>query len=287
MSEGRTPHAFRLGGTNISHDVVARDDSRDETMTTSFNQNQRRHVKIGDATIYIEEHGHRDNLALVLLHGGMGNLSDFSALIEPLSENHHVVAIDSRGHGRSTLGSARLTYEQLTRDVIAIADALALPRFGVVGFSDGGIVGYRLALDYPSRISHLVTLGAPNTLPQSTEKLLAGVTAQNWDAKFPETKVQYEALNPEPDFERWVKASQQMWLDRSGYPGERVATIHIPTLIIRGDDDHLFSLDEAVELRKRIAKSRLLNVPFASHTVGTDQAETCGRAIKQFLASGE
>jgi pimeloyl-ACP methyl ester carboxylesterase len=223
---------------------------------------------------------------LLLLHGGMGTVDDWALLARQLA-HRTLIALDARGHGASTLGEARLTYAQLHADVVAVLDQLEIPRVVVVGFSDGGIVGYRLALHASQRVERLITIGGPQRLSDAARPVLQKVTAASWDAKFPETRRRYDELNPEPEFERFIDASKSMWLDDSrttGYPGDDVRAIHQPTLIVRGDQDHLYSLDEAIELRRSIKEASLLHVPFAAHD-SSAQVEVVAAGIRAFLSA--
>jgi len=66
-----------------------------------------------------------------------------------------VIAIDSRGHGRSTLGAQKLRYELIASDVIAVLDQLRIPKVDLIGWSDGGIIGLELAIEHPRCINRL------------------------------------------------------------------------------------------------------------------------------------
>jgi hypothetical protein len=71
---------------------------------------------------------------VVLLHGGMASSDTWASQVPALVRSHHrVVLIDSRGHGRSTLGSKPLSYELMEGDVLAVMDALGLAKADVVG----------------------------------------------------------------------------------------------------------------------------------------------------------
>jgi len=253
---------------------------------TRFSHGNGRTLAIDGADIYCEITGNEQGRPLVLLHGGMGNIEDFNPFVAGLGA-FRLIGIDSRGHGASTLGKAPLTYARLEQDLVAVLDHLSLTRTAVLGFSDGGIVAYRLAIHQPLRVERLITIGAPNNRSEDTVPILERVTAESWNEKFPETKPLYRRLNPQPDFEAFVAASKKLWLDESpaGYPGMAVKGIRCPTLIVRGDEDHLFSLAEAVELRTLIADSQLLHLPKAGHTAFDDSREMCLLGVKQFLGT--
>jgi pimeloyl-ACP methyl ester carboxylesterase len=241
-------------------------------------------LNVEGAEIYFESIGDDRGPPLVLLHGGMGHIEDFNAFVEGLSD-FRLIGVDARGHGKSTMGTAGLSYERLEKDLAAVLAHLAITRATILGFSDGGIVGYRFAINQPSRVERLITIGGPCSLPDDTAAILESVTAESWSGKFPESVAAYQKHNPQPDFAAFVAASKKMWLDESaaGYPGRGVKAIRCPTLIVRGDQDPLFSLPEAVELRTLIPSSQLLNLPEAGHVAFDDSRQMCLLGVRQFL----
>lgn len=246
-------------------------------------------LDVGGAKIYVEVCGNPEGPPLLMLHGGFGTIEDFNVFLPSLSSDFKILGIDSRGHGKSTLGSEELTYEALQKDVLKVLEHLGIDAVSIIGFSDGGIVGYRLAALTSLKVEKLVTIGASWRLlsDDPVREILSKVTAASWRTKFPETYEAYQRLNPEPDFEAFAGSSVRMWLDSSasGYPGELVEKISCPLLIVRGDDDHLVSLGDIAELRGRVEGSKLLNVPFAGHVAYEDQQEIFLIGLRQFLSS--
>ena len=255
----------------------------------TFDHRSGQHLEMDGARIYYEVRGSESDPPLLLLHGGVGDIEDFAPVVARLAGRHRLIGIDSRGHGRSTLGTSPLSYAVLQRDVARITAHLGLSRYGVIGFSDGGIVGLRLACSTPSGVERLVVIGASESIAADadTRKLLGSVTGESWRKKFPGMYAKYQALNPEPDFDAFIGALTQMWTDTSerGYPGAAVAHVTCPLLVIRGDDDHLVSRAEAVGLTERVRGAHLLNVPFAGHEAHKDQADLVMRGLNTFLAA--
>src|SRR6185312_1476783 len=182
------------------------------------------------AAIYYETHGDAKDPVLLLLHGGLGNIEDFNGILPLLRGRFRIVGIDSRGHGRSTLGSRPLTYESLQHDAERIIAELAPDKFSILGFSDGGIVAYRLAAMQALRIERVATIGAHWELPPGdpTRELLSGVTPERWRSLFPNSYKRYQQLNPAPGFDTLVHAVRTMWLDdgATGYPDDAVDRIN-------------------------------------------------------------
>ena len=214
-------------------------------------------------------------------------MEDMANLHQQLYANFKVIKVDSRGHGRSTLGNEKLTYERIQQDVEQILQHLHIDTLSVLGFSDGGIVAYRLAAFTRLNIKKIVTIGATwhfkNT--EAIRPIFEKLTAKGWKEKFPETVKLYEKLNPEPDFEKLVAAAKAMWLDpgNSGHPNAAVSRITAPMLIIRGDKDHLTTAEGTIELSQIVKTAHLFIVPFAAHDAFNQQAEVIGKLVVAFL----
>ena len=254
----------------------------------NFDHRSGKHLEINGAKIYFEVTGNESSSALLFLHGGFGNIEDFNSILSNLNNDaFRVIGIDSRGQGKSTLGSGELTYERIQKDIEHVLEHLNIDSFNIIGFSDGGLVAYRLASLSSLNVEKLVTIGAhwhlKNTEP--VRELYQKVTGESWRKKFPATYEAYQKLNPEPDFDLLAQSSVKMWLDSapSGYPNEAVRNISCPLLIVRGDDDHLCSREDVFELSRLVRNSRLLNIPFAGHIAFEDQREIFMLSLNEFL----
>jgi predicted alpha/beta-fold hydrolase len=93
---------------------------------------------------------------VILLHGGMASSDTWANQVRALVRSHHrVILIDSRGHGRSTLGTKPLSYELMEGDVLAVMDALGIAKSAIVGWSDGANTGLVMAMRDPERLGKL------------------------------------------------------------------------------------------------------------------------------------
>ncbi len=155
-----------------------------------------------------------------------------------------------------------------------------------MGFSDGGVIAYKLAIKKPSLISKLITIGADCNPPgKNLQKLFSNIIAKSWQKRFPETFELYQQLNPEANFNLLMKYIISMWLDVSatGYPAEQLKKIQCDTLVIRGDNDHLMPRSSILHLNEYLPDAKLLNVPFAGHAAHNDQCEVVSMIVNQFL----
>ena len=252
-----------------------------------FDHHSGEYLDIDGARIYYEVTGHENRPALLVLHGGFGNLENFNTILPDLEKKFKVIGIDNRGQGKSTLGSKALTYEQMQKDVERVLEHLNIVALSIIGFSDGGIVAYRLASLTSLKIEKLVTIGSSWHLKniEPVKEIFLKITGESWRKKFPDTYDAYQRLNPEPNFDVLAQSVINMWLDSnsSGRPNEAVKNISCPLLIVRGDDDHLVSREAVVELSGLVKRSTLLNIPFAGHAAFEDQKEIFATILNEFL----
>ncbi|MBK0382601.1 alpha/beta hydrolase [Pedobacter sp. SD-b] len=238
------------------------------------------------AKIYFEETGNPQNTPLLLTHGAFGNLEDFNLIVSKLIKDFRVIAIDSRGHGKSTLGDKELSYELLQSDVEAVLNHLQLAEIDMIGISDGGIIGYRLACYSNIKINKLITISSRwdygNVL--ATKELLKNEDADYRRKNNPEPYHQYQKLNPEPNFDLLTEQLHKMWFKKESYPAGDVKNIKSETLIIKGDKDKVIQRSFVFDVAEFIPNSNLMVVPFAKHLVYKEEPEILMKAINEFLA---
>ncbi len=252
-----------------------------------FTHSSGQSVEIDGANIYYEEIGNKDKPVLLMLHGGYESIENLNSMAAYLSEDFRIIGIDSRGHGKSTLGNKKLTYEQLQFDAETILKQLNIDIVNIIGFSDGGIVAYRIAANNNIKVNKLITVGSSwkNDDIEAVEDILKAVTPETAKEYFPENVKDYHRLNPEQNFDALNQFIVAMETDKTetGHPNEKVKNISAETLLIRGDNDFLVSSESLAELKTEIKGSSFLNVPFAEHVVHEEQPQVIEIILKQFF----
>lgn len=97
---------------------------------------------------------------MILLHGNGEDGTYFEKQIRFFSKKYRVIAIDTRGHGKSPRGTAPFTLEQFAEDLKNFLDEKKLRRIILLGFSDGGNIALTFALRYPKYVDRLILNGA-------------------------------------------------------------------------------------------------------------------------------
>jgi pimeloyl-ACP methyl ester carboxylesterase len=130
-------------------------------------------LQMPGARIYYETYG-SGGTPLVLLHGGLyGYIDEFGDLIQEISRHRRVIAIATRGHGRSEIGTQPFSYALFADDALAVIRHETEEKVDVVGFSDGAITSYLLVGEHPELVRRLVAIGGPRGQQDWTENAIA------------------------------------------------------------------------------------------------------------------
>jgi pimeloyl-ACP methyl ester carboxylesterase len=117
-------------------------------------------------TLNVQLGGPEDGAPVVLLHGFPESHRTWRNVVPALARDFRVIAPDQRGFGASDRPEGVEAYrtDRILDDLIALADALGLARFTLVGHDWGGAVAWLAALRHPDRLSRLVIVNAPHPL---------------------------------------------------------------------------------------------------------------------------
>ena len=97
---------------------------------------------------------------LVLLHGNGENGEYFKNQIDYFAKKYRVIAVDTRGHGKSPRGNKPFRLETFADDLKSFLDENNLKRVNLLGFSDGGNIALIFTLKYPDYVNKLAVNGA-------------------------------------------------------------------------------------------------------------------------------
>lgn len=210
---------------------------------------------------------------LVMLHGNGESSDYFKAQIDYFSTFRRVIAVDTRGHGRSPRGTGPQTLSRYADDLKSLLDSLCISQPDILGFSDGGNIALIFALRYPGAYGRLILNGA-NLYPLGLRlvvllPILIGWCVQSLLAFFcvwaSHTKERLALMLFEPSI---TPAS--------------LAAITAPVLVIAGTRDVI--RPRHTELISRSIKGAQLVILPGSHFVAAENSEAFNRAVSEFLA---
>jgi pimeloyl-ACP methyl ester carboxylesterase len=200
---------------------------------------------------------------LILLHGGLGNMENFGNQVPAFANDFEVIAVDSRGHGRSTRSSRPFSYLLMASDVIALMDYLHIPKASILGWSDGAIIGLDIAIRHPERVDKLVALAANFSVSGLREEVRQNATFNHY---LELAKQDYNRLSSTPEqYHEFLAAIRRMWRTQPNYSAQQLASIRSPTLVMDGEYDEVIKRSHTEELSHLIPNSKLEILHDVSH----------------------
>lgn len=180
---------------------------------------------------------------LILLHGGFGSVEMFGPNIDLLAAGRRVIGVDLQSHGRSPAADRPMRFETMADDIAALIHSLGLERAAIMGFSLGGAVGLRTAIQHPDVVERLVLVSTPFKRTGWFPEMTAGM-----DAMGPETagfllqSPMYQAYKQiAPSVDDWpVLVRQVVELLKIDYDWSAdIPGLPMPVMLVIGDADGL------------------------------------------------
>jgi pimeloyl-ACP methyl ester carboxylesterase len=220
---------------------------------------------------------------VVLLHGGLGHSGNWGYQVPDLARSgYRVMAVDSRGHGRSTHDGRPYTYELMASDVLAVMDALAVGKAAIIGWSDGACTGLVLARSSPARVAG-VFFFACNMDPSGAKPFKPTPIINRCFARHTRD---YAALSATPDrFKEFCEAVGRMQRSEPNYSQQDLADILVPVAIVQSEHDEFIRFEHAEYLACSMPRAHLVRLVGVSHFAPLQKPQQFNAAVEAFLAS--
>ncbi|XWW48570.1 alpha/beta hydrolase (plasmid) [Fibrella sp. USSR17] len=237
------------------------------------------YVQANDAKIYYEVYG--KGQPIVLLHGGLfGSTVEMTDFIDKLKSNFQVIAVSTRGHGKSEIGKEPLTLEQRANDAMAVINAVTHDSVMVIGFSDGGYSAYKLAAMYPNRIKKMIVIGAGEVRPGLREFKFTAKQALTMDKPYWDQQL---TLMPEPNRLEDVFTQVANCYNNVTVSKDLLSTIKCPVLVMAGDGDQGNPVERVVSAGRFIPKHQICIIPNTGHGCFLENFPAAWASVQPFL----
>ena len=262
-------------------------------------------IEANGQTLYYEEHGQGEPLLCVM--GLSADVLAWTLQVPAFSARHRTIIFDNRDVGRSSINEAEYEIADMARDTLALADALELESFHLLGVSMGGAIAQELACQAPQRVRTLtlaVTFAAggawarslsdvwgSRVLKVSHEEHIDELLLLNQSEEFFESPEAVAFLrgmmlqNPHPQppeaFARQLAASSRH------DTRERLGSLSLPVHVIGAEHDLLVPIWKSRELAELIPEARLTVIDGAPHGASVERAEEFNRLVLDFIAEAQ
>jgi pimeloyl-ACP methyl ester carboxylesterase len=180
---------------------------------------------------------------LILLHGGFGSVEMFGPNVDALAAGRQVIGVDLQAHGRTPPPDRPMRFESMADDIAALISHLGLGKADVMGFSLGGGVALRTAIQHPEVVERLVLVSAPFKSDGWYPEMRAAMKAMGPESAEPLKQTpMYEAYKQvAPNVEDWpVLVTQLTELLKLDYDWSAdVTRLTMPVMLVIGDADGL------------------------------------------------
>lgn len=197
------------------------------------------YAPVNGLKMYYEVHG--SGKPLVLLHGGAGSTEMFGPLLPSISEGRQLVLADFQCHGRTADIDRPLGYELMADDIAGLVRYLKLGKVDLMGYSLGGGVGLRLAIQHPDIVDKLVLISTPFSRdgwhPDVREAMSLGSPEVAEAMKRSPMYQAYERVAPRPQDWPVLFAKLAGLLQQNYDWSEEVREVRAPVMLVVGDSD--------------------------------------------------
>lgn len=223
-----------------------------------------------DIALYYQEKGKKE--PFILLHGNGEDSTYFKHQIDYFSDRYRVIALDTRGHGKSPRGTEPFTMDQFSRDLYDFMADLEIPNAVILGFSDGANIAMKFAIKYPNKVKALILNGG-NLNPKGVKRAtqlpieIGYKIARRFASKSPAARMNAEMLG--------------LMVNEPNIELNELSKITAPTLVICGKND-MIKDSHTKEIAENIPDAKL-SIIKGNHFIANKRYVTFNKEVENFL----
>ena len=261
---------------------------------------QQKDVEVYGLNIHYAEAG--SGPVVVLLHGLWGGLNEWLPIVEPLSADHRVIALDFPGFHGSDKPDTQYHNTLLSQFLDGFLDALDLSEVTLMGHAMGANTATFTAVHHPDRIGTLILVdgaGYRNPDRDLTKPLSQGMlnfrrVATGSSLAATRGLLERRVMDKSLVTDVWVEEAFGLWVASAGAIGdmlleggdlspEEMRQIKIPTLVVWGTEDKVFAPDNVARLQADIAGAEAVLIENSGHLPQIEQTDNFLDAVIPFL----
>jgi pimeloyl-ACP methyl ester carboxylesterase len=264
-------------------------------------------VEANGVKLHYLDYGTAGKRPMLCIHGGAAHAHWFDFVAPGLTPNHHVFAMDLRGHGDSAWADPHTySWQTFSDDVNALVERLDLRDYVLIGHSMGGMVSLVHAATHPGRIGRLVIVDTIMLMPMervtkmrdfgakparsyaTQEELIARYRLEGGAAQMaaPEVVRRMAMHSGRQDADgRWQhKADRGVYANFKQIAGVPLwEKVKVPALVIRGERSKRYTPALLAEVRAQAPQVQMAEVPASDHHITLDNPQGFVDVVQKFL----
>jgi pimeloyl-ACP methyl ester carboxylesterase len=257
-------------------------------------------VEVYGLNIHYAEAG--SGSTIVLLHGLWGGFNEWAPIVESLAESHKVIVMDFPGFHGSDKPGVQYHNAFLSQFLAGFLEVLDLTDVTLMGHAMGANTATYTAVHHPARITALVLVDGAGyrnperdlSKPPSEGMMRFRRVATGSSLAATRGLLERRVHDKSIISDEWVTEAYSLWIDSARAIGDMLAEggdlseeemrrISIPTLVVWGAEDKVFSPDNAERLRNDIAGAEVRMIEASGHLPQVERTEEFLDAVKPFL----
>lgn len=218
-----------------------------------------------DIELYFEKSGEGE--PFVLLHGNGEDSSYFVNQIEYFKDKYQMIAVDTRGHGKSPRGTKPFTISQFADDLYDFLSLHQIEKANILGFSDGANIAMQFAVRYPDKVNRLILNGGNLNSKGVRVKYQLPIELVYRISRLFKNEKSKEMLS--------------LMVNSPNIAVDELHKINKKTLVIAGDRD-MIKRSHTKLIAQNIKNSKLVFLP-GNHFIAKNNANEFNNAVEDFL----
>lgn len=264
---------------------------------------KRKRIRIGDISIaYTIKESKCAVHTVIFIHGFPFNKSTWLPQMDALPRHFTTIAVDVRGHGRSTTGHGYLSIDLFAKDLLVFIKKLQLKNVILCGVSMGGYIALRAFEITPEQFTGLVlsdthSLADDNAAKQKrfdTIQALLRHGKRVFSINFMEGVLSEQARRNKPEVVELIKqcirrnelrsiCSTLLALASRTDTTKSLGNIRVPVLVVRGASDRITTREQADILTMAIPNAIYVEIPDCGHLPNLEDPERFNAELNSFL----
>ncbi|GAA4800954.1 alpha/beta fold hydrolase [Olivibacter ginsenosidimutans] len=260
-------------------------------------------IRIGDISIaYLEKFADNPRKTIIFIHGFPFNKNMWIDQLAALPSDIHGLALDVRGHGRSTIGHGYFSIDVFAKDLIRFIEQLGLFKVVLCGISMGGYIALRVNELMPTLIEGLVLVSTNAQADNNAAKIKRFDTIQSvlkfgrrtFAIGFVKNVFSEESLKTKQDAVELIRSSIRrndvrsicatlLALASRTDTSASLNGIPFQVLIIKGEEDKLMTMEQANQLKMNIPQAELMIMKQCGHLPNLESPEQFNQLLHRYL----